>query len=43
MNFKLECSVCGIKQIQSGMCWEDGKCAKCYYSETMADIKVIVD
>ena len=39
MNFKLECSACGIKQTRSGMCCDDSKCAKCYYSETMTDVK----
>ncbi len=39
MNFKLECSACGIKQTRPGMCWDDDKCAKCYYSETMTDVK----
>ena len=36
------CSKCGVKQIRYGMCWDDGKCAKCYYNESMTDVKVIV-
>jgi len=35
------CSNCGIKQTKIGMCWDDGKCAKCYYGESMTDVRMV--
>ena len=39
MKFNKKCSNCGTTQARNGMCWDDGKCAKCYYGESMTEVK----
>jgi len=34
-----QCTECGVEQTKRGMCWDDGKCAKCYYGESMTDVR----